>query len=114
LLPLGEGLARLIARSLPDVEATAETTPSFVDAALRIGEKRADLAFLGSTIAYQAARGEGAFQGRRVPLRTLAHLFYPYRREYVEWITEARRPETRTRRIAQAVARISAGRSEPT
>ncbi len=75
LLPLGEGLARLIARSLPDVEASAETTPGFVDAALRIGEKRADLAFLTSSIALQASRGEGAFQGKTIPVRTLAPLF---------------------------------------
>lgn len=77
LLPLGEGLAQLIAQSL-HVEAIAETTPSFVEAALRIGEKRADLAFLGSSIAYQAFRGEGAFQGRRIPVRTLAPLFFAY------------------------------------
>lgn len=80
LLPLGEGLARLIAQRLPDVEAIAEATPAggFMDTALRIGEKRADLAFLGGSIAHQAARGEGAFQGRRIPVRTLVPLFHSY------------------------------------
>ena len=32
------------------------------------------------------------------------------RREYVEWVTQARRPETRTRRIAQAVAWMAQGK----
>ena len=33
------------------------------------------------------------------------------RREYTEWITEAKRPETRERRVAQAVAWIAEGRT---
>jgi hypothetical protein len=32
------------------------------------------------------------------------------RREYVEWVTEAKRPETRARRIAEAVAWMAQGR----
>ena len=78
LLPLGEGLARLISRTLPDVEASAETASSFADVAMRISEKRADLAFLGGSIANQAARGEGGFQGRPIPVRTLTPLFTSY------------------------------------
>jgi hypothetical protein len=34
-----------------------------------------------------------------------------HRREYVEWIAEARRPETRARRVAQAVGWIAQGRT---
>jgi uncharacterized protein YdeI (YjbR/CyaY-like superfamily) len=34
-----------------------------------------------------------------------------HRREYVEWIEEARRPETRARRLAQAVAWMAEGKS---
>jgi uncharacterized protein YdeI (YjbR/CyaY-like superfamily) len=33
---------------------------------------------------------------------------YTHRREYVEWVTEAKRPETRERRIAAALERIRA------
>jgi len=33
-----------------------------------------------------------------------------YRRDYLEWITEAKRPETRSRRIAQAIEWIAQGR----
>jgi uncharacterized protein YdeI (YjbR/CyaY-like superfamily) len=34
-----------------------------------------------------------------------------HRREYLEWILEAKRPETRARRIAQAVAWLAEGKS---
>lgn len=32
-----------------------------------------------------------------------------HRKEYVRWITEAKKPETRARRVVEAVARISEG-----
>jgi hypothetical protein len=35
-------------------------------------------------------------------------LSYSHQREYVSWISEAKRPETRQRRIAQTVERIAA------
>jgi uncharacterized protein YdeI (YjbR/CyaY-like superfamily) len=34
-----------------------------------------------------------------------------HRREYIEWITEAKRPETRTRRLAETLKLIAAGKS---
>ena len=37
-----------------------------------------------------------------------ARMSYSHRREYVEWVTEAKRPETRTRRIAATVERVRA------
>ncbi|PLK26035.1 YdeI/OmpD-associated family protein [Novosphingobium sp. TH158] len=33
-----------------------------------------------------------------------------HRRDYIEWITEAKRPETRDKRIAQAVAELAEGK----
>jgi uncharacterized protein YdeI (YjbR/CyaY-like superfamily) len=36
-------------------------------------------------------------------------LSYTHQREYVEWISEAKRSETRTRRVGQAVERLKAG-----
>jgi hypothetical protein len=36
-------------------------------------------------------------------------LSYTHRREYVEWVEEAKRPETRARRIAATVARVREG-----
>jgi hypothetical protein len=37
-------------------------------------------------------------------------LSFTHRREYVEWVDEARRPETRARRIAATVERVRTGR----
>ena len=42
---------------------------------------------------------------------TLEALAPSHRREYVEWIAEAKRDETRARRIAQAVGWLAAGKS---
>jgi Bacteriocin-protection, YdeI or OmpD-Associated/Domain of unknown function (DUF1905) len=39
-----------------------------------------------------------------------ARLSFTHRREYVEWVQEAKRPETRRRRIEQTVERVRAGR----
>jgi uncharacterized protein YdeI (YjbR/CyaY-like superfamily) len=38
---------------------------------------------------------------------TFASLPYTHRREYVQWVDGAKRPETRTRRVEQTVARLS-------
>lgn len=38
-------------------------------------------------------------------------LSYSHQREYVEWIEQAKRPETRARRVAQAIARLGAGKT---
>jgi hypothetical protein len=38
-------------------------------------------------------------------------LSYTHRREYVEWIAEAKRPATRARRVADTVDRVRPGRS---
>lgn len=39
-----------------------------------------------------------------------ARLSFTHRREYVEWVRDAKRPETRRRRIEQTVERVRAGR----
>lgn len=45
------------------------------------------------------------------PARATLEGFAPsHRREYVEWIVEARRPETRDKRIAQALAQLAEGK----
>jgi hypothetical protein len=41
-----------------------------------------------------------------------ARLSYTHRREHVDWIEEAKRPETRARRIAGTVERVRAARSQ--
>jgi len=43
--------------------------------------------------------------------RATLHALAPsHRRDYLEWITEAKRSETRTKRIAQAVEQLAAGK----
>jgi Bacteriocin-protection, YdeI or OmpD-Associated/Domain of unknown function (DUF1905) len=41
-----------------------------------------------------------------------AEMSYTHRREYVAWVQEAKRSETRSRRIASAVERIRAGKPQ--
>jgi uncharacterized protein YdeI (YjbR/CyaY-like superfamily) len=36
---------------------------------------------------------------------------YSHRKEYVKWVLEAKRPETRARRIAETVERLSKAKS---
>jgi hypothetical protein len=38
-------------------------------------------------------------------------LSYTHRREYVDWIAQAKRPATRARRVAETVDRVRSGRS---
>jgi uncharacterized protein YdeI (YjbR/CyaY-like superfamily) len=38
-------------------------------------------------------------------------LAFTHRKEYVRWVTEAKRDDTRRRRVAQAVEMISAGKT---
>ena len=78
LLPLGEGLARLISANVANASAKAESTPGFVDAAQRLGDGRAQLAFLNAAVARLAVRGEGAFAPTRIAVRTLTPLFEAY------------------------------------
>lgn len=49
---------------------------------------------------------------RRPDAKAAFDAFAPsHRREYLEWITEARRPQTRARRIAQALEWLAEGKS---
>lgn len=50
-------------------------------------------------------------RGNRAASETFAGLSYTHQREYVEWITQAKRPETRARRVAQAVERLQEGKT---
>lgn len=41
-------------------------------------------------------------------------LSYTHRKEYVRWITEAKRPETRTTRLSKTIEMLQAGKKNPT
>ena len=53
---------------------------------------------------------QAALQGNEAASATFTNFSPSCRREYVEWVTEAKRPETRARRIAQAVEWMAEGR----
>ena len=54
---------------------------------------------------------QAALDANRAAREAWARLSFTHQREHVESITEAKRPETRTRRIANAVERLSAGQA---
>jgi TRAP transporter TAXI family solute receptor len=72
----GAAIARLIARHVPNVEATAEVTSASAENLKLIARGRADLAIVLGPTLDEAHRGLGAFRDvGRVPVRTLATLY---------------------------------------
>ena len=52
-----------------------------------------------------------AFRTHKVAKATWSKLSYSHQREYAEWITSAKKPETREARVAKAIERLDAGAS---
>jgi uncharacterized protein YdeI (YjbR/CyaY-like superfamily) len=52
-----------------------------------------------------------AFQKHKAAKATFDAFAPSHKREYLEWILEAKKPETRARRIVQAIAMMAAGKS---
>lgn len=73
--PMGGGLAQMISKYIPGVQATAEVTSASVDNMRLIGSKRADIAFTLADTAYDAFKGEAAFRGGPLPIRTLTPIY---------------------------------------
>lgn len=76
--PYGGGLARVIGRSIPNVEATAEVTNASVDNLKLIQLGKADIAFALTDTLDDAARGRGPFAKAPVRARALAVLYPNY------------------------------------
>jgi len=72
--PLGGGLAAVLSRSLPGVEATAEVTSASVDNVKLIGAGKADIAFVLGDTAAEGFAGTGKFK-EKVPVRAIAVLY---------------------------------------
>ena len=53
-----------------------------------------------------------ALANDRAAKEAFARLSYTHRREYVDWVQEAKRPETRSRRIASTVERVRTGKPQ--
>ncbi len=77
--PLGGGIAALLSKYIPNVEATAEVTPASVDNMKLIQAGKADLALTMADVAFDAVEGRGKFvETGKVPARTLAVMYTNY------------------------------------
>ena len=72
--PIGWGMANILSKYIPYVEATAEVTTASVDNCLLVGRGKADLAFVMADTAWDAYQGRAQFK-EKIPLRTLAVLY---------------------------------------
>src|SRR6187455_1463498 len=73
--PLGGGLANVLSKTLPGIQATAEVTGGSVDNLKLINAGRSELAFSMVDAALDAYKGQDKFKGTEVPVRTLMVLY---------------------------------------
>ena len=72
--PMGGGMANILSKYIPYVEATAEVTAASVDNCLLVGSGKADLALIMADVGWDALQGKGKFKDK-LPLRTAAVLY---------------------------------------
>src|SRR5574342_1429410 len=72
--PLGGGVAAVLSKVLPGVEATAEVTSASVDNVKLVGAGKADIAFTLADTAADGFNGVGKFK-EKAPIRSLAVLY---------------------------------------
>ncbi len=70
--PMGGGMANIMSKYIPYVEATAEVTSASIDNCLLIGRGKADLALMNADMAWGAYHGKGKAFKEKIPLRTIA------------------------------------------
>jgi hypothetical protein len=71
---MGGGMANIISKYIPHVEATAEVTSASVDNCLLVGAGKSDLALIMADVGWDAYQGKGKFKAK-IPLRTVAVLY---------------------------------------
>lgn len=76
--PLGGGMANLLSKFVPGMQATAEVTGGSVDNLRLIASGKPYIGFTMADAGQDAYRGEDKFKGAKVPLKTLMVL-YPNR-----------------------------------
>ena len=77
--PYGGGVAQIISRYIPDVEATAEVTAASIDNLKFLRDGKADLGFTLADSLEEGLQGRGAFaDGGGAPFRALAVLYGNY------------------------------------
>ena len=80
--PLGGGMANVLSKYVPGMQATAEVTGGSVDNLKLIGTGKPYIGFSMTDASLDAYRGEDKFKGTKVPLRTLM-ILYPNRMHVV-------------------------------
>lgn len=80
--PMGGGLAAVLSKYVPGMQATAEVTGGSVDNLKLIASGKPYVGFSMSDAAQDAYKGEDKFKGHKVPVKTLAVL-YPNRMHVV-------------------------------
>jgi hypothetical protein len=80
--PLGGGLAAVLSKYVPGMQATAEVTGGSVANMQLLGTGKPYIAFTQADAAIDALKGEDKFAGKPIPVRTLAVL-YPNRMHVV-------------------------------
>ena len=80
--PMGGGLANVLSKSIPGMQATAEVTGGSVDNLKLINSGGSEIAFSMVDAALDAYNGEDKFKGQKVPARTLM-ILYPNRMHVV-------------------------------
>ncbi len=73
-LPLGDAIARVLAKHRPETRAMIGTTPSSFDTVKLLKSRQLHVALLMADEAWEAFQGVGKFTQWEVPLRTLAVL----------------------------------------
>ena len=80
--PMGGGIAAVLSKYVPGMQATAEVTGGSVDNLKLIGSGKPYIGFSMTDASQDAYRGEDKFKGNKVPLKTLMVL-YPNRMHVV-------------------------------
>ena len=72
--PMGGGMANILSKYIPYLEATAEVTTASVDNCRLVAAGKADLAFIMADTGWDAYMGREKFK-EKIPLRTIAVLY---------------------------------------
>ncbi len=80
--PMGGGIAAVLSKHVPGMQATAEVTGGSVDNLKLIASGKPYVGFTMTDAGQDAYRGEDKFKGNKVPLRTLM-ILYPNRMHVV-------------------------------
>lgn len=80
--PMGGGIAAVLSKHVPGMQATAEVTGGSVDNLKLIGSGKPYIGLSMTDAGQDAFRGEGKFAGNKVPVRTLM-ILYPNRMHVV-------------------------------